>query len=43
MKKIIVSLVLFLMGILVNAQDQNYWIVLHNQLFCGSYCNLLRL
>lgn len=28
MKKIIVSLVLFLMGISVNAQDQNYWIYL---------------
>lgn len=28
MKKIIVSLVLFLMGISVNAQDQNYWIFL---------------
>lgn len=28
MKKTIVSLVLFLMGISVNAQDQNYWIYL---------------
>ena len=28
MKKIVISLVLFLMGISVNAQDQNYWIYL---------------
>jgi hypothetical protein len=28
MKKTVISLVLFLMGISVNAQDQNYWIFL---------------